>query len=200
MLRYHAQSNDEMTRQDGCERQDDIWTLLSALSHEHVASGVTQQTCCPLAQTEILLTTEEGKRQTPRQHARERETAPESAEHRDKTVPQPHAWNDLISSTDHSLWQIAVHMIPFSTSVFAAPPTIHSASVTLNFPTLDQCCVFIIRRLKTLHTNQSTRGYVHSAHGSTRNTRKHAYGNTTTTVSPQSPVTQVQHKGPVRLS
>ena len=24
LLRYHAQSNDEMTRQDGCERQDDL--------------------------------------------------------------------------------------------------------------------------------------------------------------------------------
>ena len=38
------------------------------------------------------------------------------------------------------------------------------------------------------------------AQGSTRNARKHAYGNATTTVSPQSPVTQVQHNGPVRLS
>ena len=38
------------------------------------------------------------------------------------------------------------------------------------------------------------------AQGSTRSARKHACGNTTTTVSPQSPVTQVQHNGPVRLS
>ena len=38
------------------------------------------------------------------------------------------------------------------------------------------------------------------AQGCTRNARKHACGNTTTTVSPQSPVTQVQHNGPVRLS
>ena len=57
-------------------------------SNEHVASGVAQQTCCPLAQTEILLTTEEGKTTNT---APTRARAPESAEHHDKTVPQPHA-------------------------------------------------------------------------------------------------------------
>ena len=62
MLRHHAQSNDEMTRQDWCERQDGSTTACLKRSN---------------------------------------------------------------SLTDHSLCQMAVHMIPFSTSVFTAPPTIH---------------------------------------------------------------------------
>ena len=43
-----------------------------------------------------------------------------------------------------------------------------SASVTLNLPILDQCCVFIIRRLNTLQTKPSTGGYVHKEAAATR--------------------------------
>ena len=96
------------------------------------------------------------------------------------------------SSTDQSLCQTAVHMIQFSTSVFTAAPIILQCSCnSLKFPTLDQCSVFIIRRLNTLHTNQSTRGYVHKeareAPGSTR----------AATRQQQSPH---NHPGPAQLS
>ena len=111
--------------------------------NEHVAPGAAQQTCRSLAQTEILLTTEERKRtNTAPTRARARNRAKDGFHNR-----KPDALK--FSSTDHSLCQTAVHMIPFSTLVFTAC-TLHSPSapITLNFPTLDQCCVFIIRRLK----------------------------------------------------
>ena len=44
--------------------------------------------------------------------------AKEREKHRNNTVPQPHARNTPVSSTDHSFCLTAVHLTPFSTSVF----------------------------------------------------------------------------------
>ena len=74
-----------------CDRPLNLYPKFLHISHRENGSFEVlslQQTCCPLVQTGILLTTEEGKRQTPRQHARERETAPESAEHRHNRMPE----------------------------------------------------------------------------------------------------------------
>ena len=46
-------------------------------------------------------------------------------EHRNNTVPQPHARNTLVSLTDHSFCLTAVHMTPFSTSVFPAASPVY---------------------------------------------------------------------------
>ena len=95
--------------------------------------------------------------------------------------------NALISSIDHSLCLTAVHMMPFSTSVFTAAPTIHQCSCNSELSTLDQCCVFIIRRLNILHTNQSTRGYVHKEARETPGSTRAATRQQQSPHSPQPP-------------
>ena len=68
-----------------------------------------------------------------------------------------------------------------------------SASATLKFPTLDQCCVFIIQRLNTLHTNQSTRGYVHKEAPETPGSTRAATRHQQSPHSPQSPRSSTVH-------
>ena len=101
-----------------------------------------------------------GKRQTPRQHERECETALESAAHRDKTIPHQHARNFPISLSNDSL--------------FCFLHTWHLLHMCTHLTTLEYfACQPFNKRIR--------------AQGSMRNARKHACGNTTTTCFPSVP-------------
>ena len=87
--------------------------------------------------------------------------------------------------THYDRFVITWYPSPHRSSRFHQPYT--SASVTLNFPTLGQCCVFIIRRFNTLHINQSTRGYVHEEARETPGSTRAARRQQQSSHSPQSP-------------
>ena len=93
--------------------------------------------------------------------------------HRNNAVPQPHARNTPVSLTDHSFCLTAVHMTPFSTSVFPAAS-----------PVYQQCS-----RIRSCGSN------IAKDNNTRRNIRKRARANTTVP-----PPTDRSHQGQILKS